>query len=190
MKRTRHSTEQIVTKLREADAMLAAGRPVSAVVQALGVSEQTYHRWRDQYGGMKADEAQQAQGARDRERTAEERRGGPDARQPDPQGGQQLPGKTSTPEGRRRVVTHVQETMGVEHPRASERRVCRVLGQALDAAVRQHDQDGRAAAAGRAHARAGASAPARLPHGLRHAALEGWRVNRKRVHRLWKRAKG
>ena len=57
MKRTRHTAEQIVTKLREADAMLAAGRPVSAVVQALGVSEQTYHRWRDQYGGMKADEA-------------------------------------------------------------------------------------------------------------------------------------
>lgn len=57
MKRTRHSAEQIVGKLREADAMLAAGRPLAAVVQALGVSEPTYHRWRNQYGGMKADEA-------------------------------------------------------------------------------------------------------------------------------------
>jgi transposase-like protein len=57
MKRTRHSAEQIVGKLREADAMLAAGRPIAAVVQALGVSEPTYHRWRNQYGGMKADEA-------------------------------------------------------------------------------------------------------------------------------------
>jgi transposase-like protein len=57
MKRTRHSAEQIVGKLREADAMLAAGRTIAAVVQALGVSEPTLHRWRAQYGGMKADEA-------------------------------------------------------------------------------------------------------------------------------------
>jgi transposase-like protein len=57
MKRTRHSAEQIVTKLREAEAMLAAGRTVAQVVQALGVSEQTFHRWRNQYGGMKEGEA-------------------------------------------------------------------------------------------------------------------------------------
>jgi len=57
MKRTRHSAEQIVTKLREAEAMLAAGRTIAQVVQALGVSEQTFHRWRNQYGGMKEGEA-------------------------------------------------------------------------------------------------------------------------------------
>lgn len=57
MKRTRHSAEQIVTKLREAEAMLAAGRSVAQVVQALGVSEQTFTRWRNQYGGMKEGEA-------------------------------------------------------------------------------------------------------------------------------------
>lgn len=57
MKRTRHTPEQIVNKLREADAMLAAGKSVGQVVQALGVSEQTFNRWRNQYGGMKADEA-------------------------------------------------------------------------------------------------------------------------------------
>jgi len=57
MKRTRHTPEQIVTKLREADAMLAAGRSVAQVVQALGVSEQTFNRWRSQYGGMKQGEA-------------------------------------------------------------------------------------------------------------------------------------
>lgn len=57
MKRTRHTPEQIVSKLREADAMLAAGRSVAQVVQQLGVSEPTYARWRAQYGGMKADEA-------------------------------------------------------------------------------------------------------------------------------------
>lgn len=57
MKRTRHSAEQIVTKLRDAEAMLAAGKTVAQVVQALGVSEQTYHRWQTQYGGMKEGEA-------------------------------------------------------------------------------------------------------------------------------------
>jgi putative transposase len=57
MKRTRHSAEQIVNKLREADAMIAAGRSLAQIVQSLGVSEQTLHRWRAQYGGMKADEA-------------------------------------------------------------------------------------------------------------------------------------
>ena len=57
MKRTRHSAQQIVTKLREAEAMLAAGKTVAQVVQVLGVSEQTFDRWRNQYGGMKSDEA-------------------------------------------------------------------------------------------------------------------------------------
>ena len=57
MKRTRHTPEQIISKLREADAMLAAGRPVAQIVQHLGVSEPTFARWRAQYGGMKSDEA-------------------------------------------------------------------------------------------------------------------------------------
>jgi putative transposase len=56
MKRIRHSPEQIIRKLREADAELASGKAVSEVCKALGVAETTYHRWRNQYGGMKADE--------------------------------------------------------------------------------------------------------------------------------------
>lgn len=56
-RRKRHSPEQIVRKLRDADAMLNAGKDVAAVLQALEISEATYHRWRTQYGGMKAEEA-------------------------------------------------------------------------------------------------------------------------------------
>lgn len=56
-RRKRHSPEQIVRKLRDADAMLSAGKDLSAVLQALEVSEATYGRWRTQYGGMKAEEA-------------------------------------------------------------------------------------------------------------------------------------
>jgi putative transposase len=57
MKRKRHRPEQIIAKLREADAMLGAGKTIGQVVQQLGISEQTFHRWRNQYGGMKASDA-------------------------------------------------------------------------------------------------------------------------------------
>ena len=57
MKGKKHSPEQIVRKLQEADAMLTVGKTLGQVCQALEVSEQTFHRWRNQYGGMKAQEA-------------------------------------------------------------------------------------------------------------------------------------
>jgi transposase-like protein len=57
MKRKRHSPEQIITKLREAEAGLSAGQTIGQVCQKLAVSEQTYHRWRNQYGGLKANDA-------------------------------------------------------------------------------------------------------------------------------------
>lgn len=56
-KRVRHSPQQIVESLREADRLLNAGQSVGQVLQSLGVSEATYHRWRQRYGGMKASEA-------------------------------------------------------------------------------------------------------------------------------------
>ncbi len=56
MKRRRHTPEQVIRKLREADRMLAEGSEIPEVAKALEVSEQTYHRWRATYGGMKADE--------------------------------------------------------------------------------------------------------------------------------------
>ena len=56
-KQKRHTPEQIVNRLREVDALLNAGQSVAQVIQLLGVSEATYHRWRNQYGGMKAAEA-------------------------------------------------------------------------------------------------------------------------------------
>ena len=57
MKRKRHTPQQIVRKLQEAQAALAAGRELAAVCQMLGISEQTYYRWKKKYGGMKAEEA-------------------------------------------------------------------------------------------------------------------------------------
>jgi putative transposase len=57
VKRRRHTPEQVIRKLREADRMLGEGRSIGEVCKALEVSEPTYHRWRNQYGGMKADDA-------------------------------------------------------------------------------------------------------------------------------------
>jgi len=56
VKRRRHTPEQIIRKLREADRLLGEGSEIPEVAKALEVSEQTFHRWRAQYGGMKADE--------------------------------------------------------------------------------------------------------------------------------------
>ena len=57
MKRKRHTPQQVVRKLQEAQAALASGRELAAVCQMLGISEQTYYRWKQKYGGMKAEEA-------------------------------------------------------------------------------------------------------------------------------------
>ena len=52
--RKRHTPEQVVRKLGQADRMLAGGSDIAGVCRELGVSEQTYYRWRNQYGGLKA----------------------------------------------------------------------------------------------------------------------------------------
>lgn len=57
MKQKRHTPEEITWKLREADAQLANGATVADASKTLGISENTFHRWRTQYGGMKAGQA-------------------------------------------------------------------------------------------------------------------------------------
>ena len=52
-----HTPNELIRKLREAELMLGEGKSISEVAKALEISENTFHRWRNQYGGMKADEA-------------------------------------------------------------------------------------------------------------------------------------
>ena len=59
-RRKYHKPEQIIKKLREAETMLAAGKTLGQVYQALEVSEQTYERWQKKYGGMQAEEAKRS----------------------------------------------------------------------------------------------------------------------------------
>jgi transposase-like protein len=59
MKRRRHTPEQIVRKLAEGEKLLGEGRPIEEVARHLEITESTWHRWRNRYGGMKADDAKE-----------------------------------------------------------------------------------------------------------------------------------
>ena len=56
MARKRHTAEEIVSKLRQVDVLMAQGRPVGDAVRTIGVTEVTYYRWRNEYGGLKGDQ--------------------------------------------------------------------------------------------------------------------------------------
>jgi putative transposase len=56
MARKRHTAEEIVTKLRQVEVLTAQGKPVSEAIRAIGVTEVTYYRWRNEYGGLKGDQ--------------------------------------------------------------------------------------------------------------------------------------
>jgi len=57
MPRKRFTSEQIIGKLREAEVVLAKGRAMPLVCRQIGVTEQTYYRWRKEYGGLKVEQA-------------------------------------------------------------------------------------------------------------------------------------
>ena len=56
MARKRHTAEEIVAKLRQVDVLMAQGKAVADAVRAIGVTEVTYYRWRNEYGGLKGDQ--------------------------------------------------------------------------------------------------------------------------------------
>ena len=57
MKRKRHSSEEIINKLREAEILIQKGQEVPHVCRQIDVTPQTYYRWRKEYGGMRVDQA-------------------------------------------------------------------------------------------------------------------------------------
>jgi len=56
MARKRRTAEEIVTKLRQVEVLTAQGKPVSEAIRTIGVTEVTYYRWRNEYGGLKGDQ--------------------------------------------------------------------------------------------------------------------------------------
>ena len=180
MSRRRHTAEQIITALREAEVSLANGKTVGMVSRELGISEQTYYRWRQEFGGMKVDQARrfkelERENARLKRAVAnltvdklilEE-------------AGQ---GKLLSPEGRRRCVVHVRQRLG-----ASERHACRVLGQPRSTQRRVKKLPGDETALRtdviRLASRFGRYGYRQITNLLR---IEGWQVNHKRVERIWR----
>ncbi len=57
MAKRKHTPEQIISKLREAEVEQAKGQPIKAVCKKLQITEQTYYRWRKEYGGLRMDQA-------------------------------------------------------------------------------------------------------------------------------------
>jgi transposase-like protein len=56
MGRKRYTPEEVVTKLRQADVLIAQGRTVADAIRSIGVTEVTYYRWRNEYGGLSGDQ--------------------------------------------------------------------------------------------------------------------------------------
>ncbi|MBU21882.1 MAG: IS3 family transposase [Acidobacteria bacterium] len=182
MPRKRFSTEQIVTKLRQAEVELGWGLHVPQVCKKLAISEQTYYRWRKEYGGLRLDQAKRLK-ALEQENTRLKRLVS------DPALDNAILkevafGKLLSPPRRRQAVAHVRRQL----PGVSERRACRVLGQPR--ATERHpavvlDDEPRLVARMIALATQYGRYGYRRVTGLLQG--EGWRVNHKRIARLWRR---
>ncbi len=57
MSKKKHTAEEIVTKLREADVLLGKGQTIGEVCRQIQISDQTYYKWRKEYGGLQVDQA-------------------------------------------------------------------------------------------------------------------------------------
>jgi len=180
MKRRRHTPEQIIRKLAEGEKLAGQGQSIEEVARHLEITESTPHRWRNQYGGMKATDATPVKEL-EKENQRLTRIVADQARDIDTVRGVE-PGKLLTPERRRAAVGLLEERVG-----GSERRACRVVGQTrstqrLPAPVPSDDE-----LALRAWLRDFARRRPRW--GWRRAAVEakkaGWRANHTRIHRLW-----
>jgi hypothetical protein len=179
VQRRKDTPDQIVRKLREAVRLVAEGAEVATVARHLEVSEQTYHRWRAQYGGMKADDAKRLREL-ERENAQLKRivadKGAADRRAED----HQL-GKILSP-GRRRAAVHcLQEQLGV-----SERWACLVVGQSRTTQRRRLPSLGQVEQHLRARLRELARAHPRYGYRRMTTLLtrEGFCVNHKRIQRL------
>ncbi|MHB2023363.1 MAG: IS3 family transposase [Mycobacteriales bacterium] len=181
MKRRRHTPEQVIRKLVAGEKRLAEGQELASVCRELEITESTWHRWRNQYGGMKVEDAKrlkelERENGRLKKIVAEQVLDIDMLRE-------LSPGKLLTPDRRRRAVAALQARFGV-----SERRACRVAGQPRStqrlAPASPADEELALRGFLREFARA------RPRWGWRRAATAaraaGWVVNNKRIHRLWR----
>src|SRR5438094_6130180 len=122
MPRESYKPEEIVAKLRQVDVLTSQGQSVAEAIRSIGISEVTYYRWRQEFGGVEERPGQASEGSRDGEHPASSCGIGSDAGQADPAGGG--PGKLLSPARRRACIEHIRGVLSI-----SERRACAALGQ-------------------------------------------------------------
>ncbi|NBW94953.1 MAG: IS3 family transposase [Bacteroidetes bacterium] len=177
----RHKPEEIVTKLRQVEVLVGQGSARVDAIREVRITEQTYYRWRKQYGGIGTDhlrELKRLQKENERLRKAVS-----DLTLDKLILTEAAPGKLLSPARRRACIEHARSTFAI-----SERRACRVLGQ--------HRSTQRKLPRGRADEERLVADMIELTrqygrYGYRRIAAllreAGWEVNDKRVERLWRR---
>ena len=184
--RKRHTPEQVVRKLAHADRLLGERKGVADVCRELGVSEQTYFRWRNQFGGLKVQDAKRLKELERENSTLKRLLADAELEKGSVEGDRE--GKLLSPQRRRAAVHHLIEVMGV-----SERFACRVTGQHRTTrrhqptAAKPADPDPDAAL--RRWLRDYATAHPRwgFRRAYHDARAEGWSgVNHKKIQRLWR----
>ncbi|MGR3295979.1 MAG: IS3 family transposase [Candidatus Bathyanammoxibius sp.] len=180
MVRKAFKPEQIINKLREAEVLLSKGLTVGEASRKLEVTEQTYYRWRREYGGMRVEQARRLKEL-EKENTRLKKLVA-DISLDNAILKEAAPGKLLSPSRRRQVVTRVREQIKV-----SERRACRVLEQARNTQRRSHEISGEESklvtditALATKYGRYGYRRITALLNGY------GWQVNHKRVERIWR----
>ena len=175
MKKSRYTEEQVAYALRLAE----SGTPVADVCRQTGIAEATFYLWKKKYGSLGVPEVRELRQMRERERAVEAARRRPDARQADPPGGD--PKKRLKPARRRELAQWMQDRYQV-----SCRRAC-ALARHLSETWYYRSQ-ARDASALRMRIREIAQARPRFGYVRIWIMLrrEGWRDNKKRVHRLYR----
>ncbi|MEX5268737.1 IS3-like element ISAar43 family transposase [Kocuria sp. CPCC 204721] len=181
--RKRHTSEQVVRKLGQADRMLAGGSDIAGVCRELGVSEQTYYRWRNQYGGLKADDAKRLKELEKQNATL--KRLLAEAELEKAALKELAGGKLLGPGRRCAAVDHLKRKL-----RVSERMACRLAGLSRSAYRRplQGETTADPDLALRDWLRAYAKKHPRWGYrrAYHDARGEGWVVNHKKIQRLWR----
>src|SRR6202043_2990794 len=179
MPRKIYKPEEIVAKLRQVDVLTSQGQGVADAIRSIGVSEVTYYRWRQEFGGLKSEQVKRLKDLETEKHPASPRCLRSDAGQADPAGGGA--GKLLSPARRRACIEHVRDVLSI-----SERRACAALGQHRSTQrkiPRGREDDERLTAdsvgLARRYGRYGYRKGAEL---VRRA---GWLVNDKRVERIW-----
>ncbi|WP_246413473.1 IS3 family transposase, partial [Methylobacterium brachythecii] len=177
----RHKPEEIVAKLRQVDVLISQGQSAAEAIRAIGVTEVTYYRWRQEYGGLKSDQVR-----RMKEMEVENqrlRKAIADLTLDKLILQEAAPGKLTSPARRRACIEHVMDVLHV-----SERRACRALGQHRSTQRKiPRGRDDEAALT--ADLVALAEQYGRYGYRKISALLKaaGWLVNDKRVERIWRR---